>query len=468
MVIGGGTAGLVSAVGAAGLGARAAIVECHQLGGDCLNTGCVPSKALLRTARAVGELRRAGGLGLRTTGMELDFSEVMTRMRQRRASLAVNDSAERLSRLGIDVFFGEASFKSAREIAVGSATLRFTRAVIATGSRPSSPTIQGLADTPYLTNESVFDLTERPARLLVVGGGPIGCELAQAFARFGGQVTLFDQADRLLTNDDADASHLVQGALTRDGVQIALGAGITSLSHRDGKTFVQFRRGPEGPLEEAIGDRLLIATGRTPNVDGLNLSRAGVDAGPEGVVVDDRLRTGNRRVYAAGDVCSRFRFTHVADATARLVIQNALFFGRRKASALTVPWCTYTEPEVAHIGLSAEDANTRRPAVQTITVPLSDVDRAVLDDETEGFVRVHHERGRLLGGTIVAAHAGDLIGQMGAAISRGATLSDLAATVYPYPTQAEALRKAGDSYRRTLLTPRVRRVFEWYFRVTRW
>ena len=469
VVIGGGTAGLVSAVGAAGLGARVAIVERQQLGGDCLIAGCVPSKAILRTARAVGELRRAGGLGIHATGVDLNFLEVMTRMRQRRAGRAVNDSAERLNGLGIDVFFGDASFISTREIAVGSATLRFIRAVIATGSRPSAPPIDGLSSTTYLTNETIFELAENPERLLVIGGGPVGCELSQAFARLGSRVTLFDQAQRLLANDDADASHLVQRALTRDGVHIELGTTITRVSHRNGEAVVRFRRGPEAPHEDVAGDRLLVATGRTPNVDGLDLARAGIQAGPRGgVVVDDRLRTGNRRVYAAGDVCSRFQFTHVADATARIAIQNALFFGRRKASALTVPWCTYTDPEVAHVGLSAEDAEKRRPAVQTISVPLSEVDRAVLDDETEGFVRVHHERGRLLGCTIVAAHAGEMIGQVSYAIARRATLNDFASTVFPYPTQSEALRKAGDAYRRTRLTPGLRHAFERYFRVTRW
>ena len=467
IVIGGGTAGLVSAVGAAGLGARVAIVERHWLVGDCLNTGCVPSKAMLRTARAVGEVRRAGGLGIRTTGVELNFSDVMTRVRQRRASLAVNDSAERLSGLGIDVFFGEASFVGAREIAIGSATVRFVRAVIATGSRPATPPIAGLSGTPFLTNETIFDLTERPDRLLVIGGGPIGSELSQAFARLGSRVTLFDQASRLLANDDPDASQLVQRALTRDGVHIELGAEIICVSYRDGEAIVQFRRGPNAPDESVIGDRLLVATGRTPNIDSLNLSRAGIEAGPNGVVVDDRLRTGNRRVYAAGDVCSRLQFTHVADATARIVIQNALFFGRRKASALTVPWCTYTDPEVAHVGLSAQDVG-KQSTVHTISVPMSEVDRAVLDDETEGFVRVHHVRGRLRGCTIVAAHAGEMIGHVSYAMARGATLNDFASTVYPYPTQSEALRKAGDAYRRTLLSLRVRRAFERYFRLTRW
>jgi pyruvate/2-oxoglutarate dehydrogenase complex dihydrolipoamide dehydrogenase (E3) component len=468
VVIGGGTAGLVSAVGAGGLGARVALIERHRLGGDCLNTGCVPSKAILRTARAVGELRRAGDLGIRVIGVDLNFSEVMGRMRQRRAGLAVNDSAERLSGLGIDLFFGVASFISAREIAVGSATLRFTRAVIATGSRPSAPPIDGLSTTPYLTSDTIFDLTERPERLLVIGGGPIGCEMSQAFARLGSRVILFDQAHRLLASDDVEASHVVQRALMRDGVQIELGGTITRISQRNGEAIVRFRRGPDAPYEEAVGDRLLVATGRTPNIDGLDLGRAGIEAGLHGVVVDDRLRTGNRRVYAAGDVCARFQFTHVADATARIVIQNALFFGRRKVSALTIPRCTYTDPEVAHVGLSDEEAEHRRPTVQTISVPLSEVDRAVLDDETDGFIRVHHQHGRLLGCTIVAAHAGEIIGQVSYAMARGATLNDFASTVYPYPTQAEALRKAGDAYRRTRLTPRVRRAFERYFRITRW
>ena len=286
----------------------------HRLGGDCLNTGCVPSKAILRTARAIGELRRADALGVRVTGVDIDFPAVMRRMRQRRADLAVNDSAQRLTRLGIQVFFGDAAFTSAREIAVGSQTLRFTRAAIATGSRPAVPPIDGLSNTPYLTNETVFDLTERPDRLLVIGGGAIGCELSQAFARLGSRVTVFDQARRVLANDDPDASILVQRALTSDGVQFELGTVITHVSHSDGAPIVHFRRSPDGPQEQLAGDRLLVATGRAPNIEGLDLARAGIHAGPHGVVVDDRLRTSNRRVYAAGDVCSRFQFTHVADA----------------------------------------------------------------------------------------------------------------------------------------------------------
>jgi pyruvate/2-oxoglutarate dehydrogenase complex dihydrolipoamide dehydrogenase (E3) component len=467
VVIGGGTAGLVSAIGAAGLGAHVAIVERHQLGGDCLNQGCVPSKAMLRTARAVGELRRAEGLGIRVAGVEIDFPAVMRRMRRRRATLARNDSAERLAGLGIHVFFGDAAFTGARGIVVGSRVLRFNRAAIATGSRPAVPSIPGLSDTPYLTNETVFELTERPDRLLVIGGGAIGCELSQAFARLGSHVTVLESAPRVLVQDDPDASAVVQRALTADGVRLELRAVIRSVAaRRDGSIVLRFSRSG-GVEEEIASDRLLVATGRAPNIDRLEVARAGIKAGPQGIIVDDHLRSSNRRVYAAGDVCSRLQFTHAADAMARIVVENALFFGRRKASALTIPWCTYTDPEVAHVGLTAADADTRRPDVQTISVPLSDVDRAVLDDEADGFVRVHHKRGRVLGCTIVAAHAGDLIGQAGQAVARGASLNDWSSTIYPYPTQAEALKKAGDMYRRTRLTAGLRHWLEQYFRLTR-
>ncbi|MQA28460.1 MAG: FAD-containing oxidoreductase [Luteitalea sp.] len=468
VVIGGGTAGLVSAVGAAGLGARVALVERDRLGGDCLNTGCVPSKAILRTARAVGEIRRAPDLGVHAGDVGVDFGAVMHRMSQRRVRLAPNDSAERMARLGIDLYFGAGSFRSRRELSLGSTPLPFRRAIIATGSRPAVPPIEGLAATPYLTNETVFDLTERPKRLLVIGAGPVGCELSQAFARLGADVVLFDSSPRILPNDDPDGSIVVQRALTGDGVQLKLGTNITRVSRRGEALVVGFRQSPNHPDEESEGDRLLIATGRTPEVSGLDLERAGVEVGPKGVVVDDRLRTTNRHVYAAGDVCSRFQFTHAADAMARIAIQNALFFGRRKASALTIPWCTYTDPQVAHVGLFSDSAGARHLHVQTITVPLAEVDRGVLDDETEGFLRVHHLRGRLVGCTIVSSQAGDLIGLASNLIGRRAKLAELSSTIFPYPTQMEAYRKAGDAYRRTRLTRPVRRAFERYFELARW
>jgi pyruvate/2-oxoglutarate dehydrogenase complex dihydrolipoamide dehydrogenase (E3) component len=469
VVLGGGTAGLVSAMGAAGLGARVALVEQHLLGGDCLNTGCVPSKALIRSARLVGELRRAAALGVTTGDLHVDFPAVMQRMRERRARIAANDSAERFRRAGIDVFFGSATFVDRRIIAVDGQRLRFGRAVIATGSRPMAPRVPGLEDAPFLTNETVFSLARLPRRLVVIGAGPIGCELAQAFARFGSDVTVLDQAEQVLPRDDADAAAVIRRSLESDGVRVELGVALDTVEHTDREVTVRYRRTGDGPPPDghATGDALLVAAGRAPNVEGLHLEKAAIAAGDRGVVVNDRLQTSNPRVFAAGDVCSAYRFTHAADAMARIVVQNALFYGRRKASALVIPWVTYTDPEVAHVGVS--DRDVARPAgrLQTITVPLSEVDRAVVDDEMDGFVRVHHEHGRLRGCTIVARHAGEMMGEAVYAMTHGGTLGALSAAVHPYPTQAEALRKAGDAYRRQALTPRLRRVLQRYFRWTR-
>jgi pyruvate/2-oxoglutarate dehydrogenase complex dihydrolipoamide dehydrogenase (E3) component len=436
LVIGGGTAGLVSAMGAAGLGARVALIERGLLGGDCLNTGCVPSKALLRSARAAADARRASEVGVRPGAVEVDFASVMQRMRERRADLSPHDSAERLRAAGVDVHFGEARFTGAASVSVDGRALMFRRAVIATGGRPAAPPIPGLAGAPFLTSETLFDLTEQPRRLAIVGAGPIGCEMAQAFARLGTAVTLIDQAKQVLPQEDADAAAIVARRLTADGVTLQLGAAIAAV--------------PAG------FDRLLVATGRAPNIEMLDLAAAGVVFDADGVVVDDYLRTTNRRIFAAGDVASTFKFTHAADALARIVIQNALFFGRKRASALVIPWCTYTDPEVAHVG--GYDG-------ETITIPLADVDRAVIDEERDGFVRVHHERGRLLGCTVVASCAGEMIGVATQALTHGARLVDLGSTIHPYPTLNNAFRAAGDAYARTRLTPAIRGLLRRYFRL---
>ena len=465
VVMGGGTAGLVSAAGAAGLGARVALIERHRLGGDCLNTGCVPSKALLRSALAIGELRRAPELGIAVRGVTPDFSMVMARVRERRAHLAVNDSAARFRGLGVDVFFGDARFSSANAVDVDGGTLRFNRAVIATGGRATAPPVPGLDPGTYLTNETIFDLTELPRRLGVIGAGPIGCELAQAFARFGSEVTVFDQAERILPREDADAATVVAHSLERDGVRLELGVKIDAVESAGIEASgaarrIRFSRAGESSTRQV--DTILVAAGRAPNIEGLNLDAAGVVADKNGIVVDDRLQTANRRIYAAGDVCSTYKFTHAADALARIVIQNALFFGRRRASALVIPWVTYTDPELAQVGVTAGT-----PGVETITIELRDVDRAVLDDEEDGFVRVHHQRGRIAGCTIVAAHAGELLAEAVYAMTHGGTLADLSSTLHSYPTQADALRRAGDAYQRTRLTPALRRWMGRYFEWTR-
>jgi len=479
-VIGGGTAGLVSALGAAGLGARVALIERGRLGGDCLNTGCVPSKALVRSARAAADARRAGALGVRVSGIDVDFAAVMRRMRERRADISPHDSASRLRAAGVDLYFGDARFTGRASMIVGGRTLTFRRAVIATGSRPSVPAIPGLDRIPFLTSDTLFELTDRPGRMAIIGGGSIGCEMAQAFARLGTAVTLVEPTTRVLPREDADAAAIVAGQLTADGVTLRLNATVAGVS-QDGIDIsdpADLSGGPNfysgAPLQPCVSsgarlqpcDRLLVAVGRTPNVDGLDLAAAGVAANAEGVLVDDYLRTSNRRIFAAGDVCSSYKFTHAADAMARIVIRNALFFGRQRASALVIPWCTYTEPEVAHVGASEEEARRSGQSVETITIPLADVDRAVVDEDRDGFVRVHHDRGRLLGCTIVAPRAGEMIALAAHAMTHGGSLAALGSTIHPYPTLTNAFRAAGDAYGRTRLTPRVRRWLVRYFRVT--
>ena len=455
VVIGGGTAGLVCAAGAAGLGARVALVERDRLGGDCLNTGCVPSKAMLRSARAAAEARQGASVGVPATA-GVDFEAVMNRIRARRADIAPHDSAVRLASLGVDVFFGHATFSGRRAVNVVSDTLRFRKAVVATGSRPAVPAIQGLAEVPFVTNETLFDLQIRPRSLAILGGGPIGCEMAQAFARLGTEVTLLESAAHLLPHDDPAAGAAVARALAADGVDVRLGARVSGASRAGAAVRIVHAEG------DLTADTLLVATGRTAAVDGLGLEAAGIAHTSDGISVDDTLRTSNRRVFASGDVASRYKFTHAADALSRIVIRNALFFGRARASALVIPWCTFTAPEVAQVGLTAAEAAAQR--AESVTVPLDDVDRAVIDGETDGFVRIHHRGGRIVGATVVASHAGELIGTIALAMQTGAGLADLSSVVFPYPTLANALRQAGDAYQRTRVTPTVRRLLAYYFR----
>jgi pyruvate/2-oxoglutarate dehydrogenase complex dihydrolipoamide dehydrogenase (E3) component/uncharacterized membrane protein YdjX (TVP38/TMEM64 family) len=467
VVVGGGTAGLVSAAGGAGLGAKVALVERHLLGGDCLNVGCVPSKAIIGAARIAAMARDAEAFGVRTGAVEVDFAAVMARMRRLRAGLAPNDGVERFTKLGVDVYLGDARFTSPTTVEVDGRTLEFARAVIATGARAAAPPIPGLADVDYLTNETVFWLTELPRRFAVIGGGPIGCELAQAFRRLGADVTVLNADAHLLPREDADAAAIVERRLVAEGVSVANAVEITRAERRDAEVVLHYRH--DGSTTSVVADRVLVAAGRAPNVDGLGLEAAGVEYDARGVHVDDRLRTTNRRIYAAGDVASRWQFTHTADALARIVLQNALFFPTRKASALTVPWCTYTSPEVAHVGLYEREARERGLDTHTITVPLEEVDRAVLDGETEGFFRVviDRKRGTILGATLVAAHAGDMMSEVSVAMAAKLSLGAVGNVIHPYPTQAEVIKKAADALNRTRLTPRVKRIFAWWMGVHR-
>jgi len=461
VVIGAGPAGLIAAAGAAGLGAKVALVERHLMGGDCLNYGCVPSKALLRAAHAAHDVRQARNFGISFEGPEtVDFAKVMERLRQKRSSIAHHDSVARFTELGIDVFLGDGRFVSPDCIQVDGAHLNFHRAVIATGARAALPPIPGLAEASPLTNETLFSLVDLPARLIVIGAGPIGCEMAQAFSRFGAQVTIVEMADRVLPNEDPDASEVLKEQLKGEGIELILSARVVRAESKDShKTIAIDDAGKEHVLET---DEILVAAGRTPNIEGLNLEIAGVDYHRRGVTVNDRLQTTNSKIYAAGDICSPYHFTHSADAMARIVIENALFFGRKKAGSLVIPWCTYTSPEVAHVGMTAAEADKKGDDIATLTVPISATDRAVLEEETDGFARVHIERrsGRVLGATMVSSHAGESISEMALAVTSGMKISAIAATIHPYPTQAEVWKKLADSWSKERLTPFIAKIFK--------
>ena len=467
VVIGAGTAGLVTAAGAAGLGAKVALVEAQLMGGDCLNVGCVPSKALLRSARALADVRGAEKYGVQLPGeATIDFPAVMERMRRLRAELSAHDSATRFRELGVDVYLGAGRFVSTDRLEVAGQTLHFARACIATGSRPNVPDVPGLEEAGYLTNETLFSLAELPRRLAIVGGGPIGCEMAQAFARFGSEVHLIEHGPHLLSREDREAAAFVEAALARVGFIFHLQTKLVAARRHGYKKQLMLETNDRG-RQEISADQILVATGRTPNVAELGLQAAGVAFDSRhGVEVNDYLQTTNRRIYAAGDVCSKFKFTHVADALARIAIQNALFFGRAKASALTIPWCTYTDPEVAHVGLGPDQLQQQGIAFEALTVPLSAVDRAHLDGTTAGLLKVYIKRrsDQLLGATLVAPHAGEMISGMTLALASKMGLKTLARTIHPYPTQAEIVKKAADQYNRGRLTPVVQRALRAWFR----
>lgn len=468
VVIGGGTAGLVAAAGAAGLGAKVALVERSLLGGDCLNVGCVPSKALLRSARAVADCRRATEFGVTSAAnASVDFPAVMERMRRLRADISPHDSAARFRDLGVDVFFGEARFTSRDCVSVEGTALRFAKAVIATGTRPAEPPVPGLRNIPYLTNESVFSLTELPRRLAVVGAGPIGCELAQAFARFGSQVTLIETAHGVLPREDRDGAEIIQASLERDGIRV-LCCG-RNLRITRGETGLELKLESHSEDRVVVVDQLLVATGRAPNVEELGLDAAGVRCDSQGVAVNRRLQTSNPSIYAAGDVCSRYKFTHAADAMARLVLKNALFFGRSSVDNLQIPWCTYTDPELAHIGITEQQTQADNVPLRTLVQPLQQVDRAIVDGEEAGFVKIHlaPRNDKILGATVVARHAGELIAELTLAMTAKLGLKTIAKTIHPYPTTADAIRKVGDSYNRTRLTPFVKGLLDKWLTWTR-
>ncbi|HMA30448.1 MAG TPA: mercuric reductase [Casimicrobiaceae bacterium] len=451
LVIGAGPAGLVAARRAAALGARVALIERHLLGGNSLNYGSVPSKTLIRSSRLYAEMRDAASFGVRPPDdIRVDFPMAMERMRRIRTRISRVDSAARLAAEGIDVFFGAARFTGGDAVDVDGTALRFKKALIATGSRSRLPSIPGLAEAGFLTNETVFDLTTLPPSLLVIGGGPVGCELAQAFARFGSRTVIAHEAPLFLPREERDAAQMVAAALARDGVEIHLNTTAVNVRVEGREKCIETLN--DGNVATIRVDQIMTGIGRVPAVGELDLEAAGVAYDAEtGIRTDDFLRTTNRRIYAAGDVCLEHRFTDAADAAARIVVQNALFLGRKRVSALTIPWCTYTDPEIAHVGIYVKEARERAIPVKTFTVPMHDVDRAIADGEENGFVKIHVREGTdtILGATVVARHAGEMINGISLAMVAGIGLRTVARVIHTYPTQAEAIRKAAHACARS-------------------
>ncbi len=435
VVIGAGPAGLITSIAAAGLGARVALIERHAMGGDCLNVGCVPSKTLLAAASA-----------------GLDFDAAMQRVRTVRTAISHHDSVERYTKAGVDVYLGSASFVDAHRIRVGEQTLETRRTVIATGARAAIPEIPGLDAIGARTNETIFELEQKPSRLAILGGGPIGCELAQAFAGLGVQVHLIQNQPRLLPNEDEDAANLVAAALQRSGVQLHLGVSVTAAS-----LDVNLRHLTLDSGATLDADEVLVAVGRRRNLEGLGLEQAGVRWDPRaGILVDAHLRSSHPHIFAAGDVCSKLQFTHNADAQARIVIRNALFMGRARADRLLVPWCTYTHPEVAHVGATKRELAAAQTPHDVLRVNFADLDRGRTDDAGEGYAEVLVQRGsdRLLGATIVGRDAGEQLAPLLVMMNAGLGLGALGSLVLPYPTRSEYLRRLADAWNRQRLTPR--------------
>lgn len=464
LIIGAGAAGLAAAHAAAAAGARVALIEGRQLGGNCLNDGCIPSKTLIRSARLCAEMHDAEHFGVHlpvhpALHQPVDFALVMARMRRVRERLGRTDSVAHLRSEGIDLHFGHAVFVGPNTVEVDGVRLRFRKALIATGSRAHWPDEPGLAEAGFLSSETIFELTAMPASLLVIGGGPLGCELAQAFARFGARTLITHREPLFLPGEERDAAQMVSDALARDGVEIHLNCEVLDVRKEGGRKRVEMR--VAGDVSSTVVDEILTGIGRLPAVLDMGLEQAGVVYDTTtGIQVDDFLRTSNPCIYAAGDVCLHERFTHTARASAGIVVRNALFRGRQRWSALTVPWCTYTDPQVAHVGLYVKQARERHIPIKTYTVPMHDVDRAVADGEEDGFVKLHVREGtdRILGATIVGRHAGELINHVTLAMVAGMGLRRLARVIHAYPTQGEGIRQAAEACARSLGSPAAARM----------
>jgi pyruvate/2-oxoglutarate dehydrogenase complex dihydrolipoamide dehydrogenase (E3) component len=442
-IIGAGSGGLSVAAGAAQLGRKVVLIERHKMGGDCLNYGCVPSKSLIAAASHAHAIRRAGEFGVDAGEPKVDYARVMKHVHSVIAAIEPNDSVERFEKLGCKVIKAAAKFVSADEVEAGDERIAARHFVIATGSSPAKPPIPGLAETPHFTNETVFDNTVLPEHLIIIGGGAIGLEMAQAHRRLGSRVTVLE-AFRIMPKDDPEAVAIVRKAIEDEGVVIREGAAVTAVSKMDGGVAVTISR--NGQSEAIAGSHLLLAAGRAPNVDGLNLEAAGIKYSRKGIEVDGSLRTTNRRVSAIGDVAGGLQFTHVAGYHAGLIIRRVLFKVPVKTDSSAIPWCTYTDPELAHVGLTEAQAKEKGIAHSVTRWPLHENDRAQAERELHGLAKVVVSHGRPIGATIVAPHAGDLILPWVMAIGQKMKMSAVAGMVAAYPTLSEISKRAASAY----------------------
>lgn len=450
VIVGAGPAGLEAAEYAARHGFSVALVERGRIGGDSLNTGSVPSKAIIRSALAYDLLRETDAFGVPIPSeTTFDFTAVIARMRRIRMRIAEYHSVHKLVALGVDIFFGAARFARANTLLVNDVSLTFKKALIATGARPRIPNIPGLDRMDYRTSATIFDMTALPKRLVVIGGGPLGCELAQAFCRLGSHVTIVQNSPKFLPREGRDAAEILSWSMARDGMDIRLNTTVVGARREgDAKVLETLNYDIRG---EIAADEILVCAGRVPNVEELDLAAVGVAVDPGcGIRVDDFLCTGNPDIYAAGDVCLSLKFTNAAQSSARMAVQNALLQARQPYDCSLVPWCTYCDPEIAHIGLHVLEARRQSIPIKSFTVMMNDVDRAITDGQEAGFVKIHVAEGsdKILGATVVASRASELINEMAVIMSTGIGMMALAEVVHTYPAQSGAIMLAAQAYKR--------------------
>ena len=465
VVIGGGTAGLVAAAGGASLGAKVALVEKNKLGGECLYYGCVPTKALVKSAKVASLMRRAPEFGIAEVGVEVDFPAVMRRMRAIIDKAGEADSPDRFRKLGVEVISGEAHFEDPTEIAVNGRRLQSRSVILATGSYAKPPPVEGLEETGYVDHVSVLELEKLPRSMVIIGSGPIGTEFAQMFARFGCRVTLISSSPDPLPKEDPEVSAALRKFLEEDGIKVHGGVRAESVRMENGEKVVTAKYKQTGDTFEVRGEELLVAAGRAPTVDGLNLEGVGIALGDNGVKVNEYLKTTAKNVFASGDITGKLLFTHAAEHQSRTALSNALFPIKRKVDYDAFPWTTFTDPEVARVGLTEQQAREQHDDVKVFRFPFEDLDRAICDGQAEGFVKmVTDRRGDILGGHIIGPEAGNYISEVVLAMRKGISVGELSQTVHVYPTLSESVKKAGDGYyREKLFTERNKKILGGFF-----